>query len=116
MSSAGRYGPREGWLSVCLLAMVLWCVVHSVFEAEWAADLDLLVPLTWLMMGVGIAAAKSGLRPWAAHTLAAVIAVEAIIERFGSRMTAVYLGGQAQRALLARGDLDRRDLQRRQQP
>ena len=88
MSTAGRYGPREGWLSVALLAMVLWCVVHSVYEAEWADDLDLLVPLTWMMMGVGIAAAKSGLRPWASHVLAAIIAVEAIVERFGNRMTA----------------------------
>ena len=68
-----------------LLALVLWCVVHSVYEAEWANDLDLLVPLTWLMMGVGIAAAKSGLRPWAAHALAVVIGVEAIVERFGNR-------------------------------
>ena len=54
MSSAGRYGPREGWLSVLLLAAVLWCVTHSVYEAEWADDLDLLTPLAWLMMGVGI--------------------------------------------------------------
>ena len=38
MSSAGRYGPREGWLSVVLLAAVLWCVTHSVYEAEWAAE------------------------------------------------------------------------------
>ena len=88
MSSAGRYGPREGWLSVGLLAMVLWCVVHSVYEAEWADDLDLLVPLTWMMMGIGIVAAKSGLRPWAAHALAVVIGVESIVERFGNRMTA----------------------------
>src|SRR4051812_36277150 len=88
MSSAGRYGPREGWLSVLLLAAVLWCVTHSIFEAEWADDLDLLTPLVWLMMGVGIVAAKSGLRPLAAHTLAAVIGVDSIVERFGNRMTA----------------------------
>ncbi|MCC7371736.1 MAG: transglutaminase domain-containing protein [Chloroflexi bacterium] len=88
MSSAGRYGPREGWLSVLLLAAVLWCVVHSVYEAEWADNLDLLVPLTWLLMGVGIVGAKSALRPAASHVLAVIIAVEAIVERFGSRMTA----------------------------
>lgn len=88
MSSAGRYGPREGWLSVFLLAAVIWCVTHSVREAEWADDLDLLTPLAWLMMGIGIAVAKSGLRPAVGHTLAAVIAVEAAIERFGGRMTA----------------------------
>src|SRR3954453_18047364 len=88
MSSAGRYGPREGWLSVALLAMVLWCVVHSVYEAEWAENLDLLMPLTWLMMGVGIVAAKSGLRPMAAHAFAVIIGVQSIVERFGSRMTA----------------------------
>ena len=88
MSSAGRFGPREGWLSVALLAMVLWCVVHSVYEAEWAENLDVLMPLTWLLMGVGIVGAKSGLRPAASHVLAAIIAIEAIIERFGSRMTA----------------------------
>ena len=88
MSSAGRFGPREGWLSVLLLGAVLWCVVHSVYEAEWAEDLDLLVPLTWLLMGIGIVAAKSALRPLAAHALAVVIAVLAIVERFGSRMSA----------------------------
>jgi hypothetical protein len=88
MSSAGRYGPKEGWLSVLLLAAVLWCVTHSVYEAEWADDLDLLTPLAWLMMGVGIMVAKSGLRPVAGHALAAIIAVEAIIERYGNRMTA----------------------------
>jgi hypothetical protein len=94
MSPSGRFGPREGWLSVVLLAAVLWCVVHSVYEAEWAENLDLLVPLTWLMMGVGIVAAKSGLRPIAAHGLAVVIGVETIIERFGSRMTAATWEGK----------------------
>ena len=88
MSSAGRYGPREGWLSVLLLALVLWCVTHSVYEAEWADNLDLLTPLAWLMMGVGVMAAKSGLRPVAAHVLAVVVGVESIVERFGNRMTA----------------------------
>ena len=88
MSSAGRYGPREGWLSVVLLAAVLWCVTHSVYEAEWAEDLDLLTPLTWLMMGIGVVAAKSGLRPLAAHVLALIIGVLAIVERYGNRMTA----------------------------
>src|SRR5262245_29149147 len=88
MSTAGRYGPREGWLSVALLAMVLWCVVHSVYKADWAEELALLVPLTWMMMGVGILAAKSGLRPWVAHILAVVIGIESIVERFGNRMTA----------------------------
>src|SRR3954464_1454254 len=88
MSSAGRYGPREGWLSVGLLALVLWCVTHSVYEAEWADDLDLLTPLAWLMMGVGVMAAKSGLRPAAAHILAVIIGIESVVERFGNRMTA----------------------------
>ena len=90
-----------------LLALVLWCVVHSVYEAEWADDLDLLVPLTWLLMGVGIVAAKSGLRRRAAHAWPSIIGVEAIVERFGNRMTAVKLGRQAQRAVLARRHLDR---------
>src|SRR6266540_5031475 len=88
MSSAGRYGPREGWLSVLLLAAVLWCVVHSVDAAEWSDNLDLLVPLTWFAMAVGIAAAKSGLRQRAAHALAVVIGIEALVLAFGNRMTA----------------------------
>jgi hypothetical protein len=88
MSSAGRYGPKEGWLSVLLLAAMLWCVTHSVYEAEWADDLDLLTPLAWLLMGIGIMVAKSGLRPWVGHTLAVVIGVESIVERYGNRMTA----------------------------
>lgn len=88
MSSAGRFGPREGWLSVALLAAVLWCVVHSVYEAQWADNLDLLVPMTWVMMGVGIMVAKSGLRPAAGHVLAAIIGLLLIVERFGGRMTA----------------------------
>ncbi|MGE3913493.1 MAG: transglutaminaseTgpA domain-containing protein, partial [Chloroflexota bacterium] len=63
-------------------------MVHSVYEAEWAENLDLLVPLAWLMMGVGIVVVKSGLRPAVGHTLALIIGVEAIVDRFGSRMTA----------------------------
>jgi transglutaminase-like putative cysteine protease len=94
MSSAGRYGPREGWLSVLLLAAVLWCVTHSVYEAEWADDLDLLTPLAWLMMGVGIMGAKSGLRPAAVHVLAVVIGVESMIERYANRMTASSWDGK----------------------
>jgi transglutaminase-like putative cysteine protease len=88
MSSAGRYGPREGWLSVLLLGAVLWCVVHSVQAAEWSEHLDLLVPLTWFGMAVGIAAAKSGLRHRSAHAIAFVILVESIVLAFGNRMTA----------------------------
>src|SRR4051794_15613404 len=88
MSSAGRYGPREGWLSVLLLGAVLWCVVHSVEAAEWADNLDLLVPLTWFAMGVGTAAAKSGLRRRAAHALAFVVGIEVLVLAFGNRMTA----------------------------
>lgn len=88
MPAFGRYGPREGWLSVVFLAAMLWSVVHSVYEAEWAENLDLLVPMAWLMMGVGIMAAKSGLRPLAAHVLAFLIGFQVIVERFGSRMTA----------------------------
>jgi transglutaminase-like putative cysteine protease len=88
MSSSGWYGPREGWLSVLLLAAVLWCVVHSVEAAEWSDNLDLLVPLAWFGMAVAIVGVKSGLRRRALHILAAVIAVETIVLTFGNRMTA----------------------------
>jgi len=88
MSSAGRFGPREGWLSVLLLAAVLWSVVHSVEEAEWSDNLDLLVPMAWFAMAIGIAAAKSGLRKRMIHPIAFVIGIEAIVLAFGNRMTA----------------------------
>jgi len=88
MSAVGRYGPREGWLSIVFLAAVLWCVVHSVYEAEWAENLDVLVPMAWIMMGVGIMAAKSGLRPVAAHILAFFTGIQLIVFWFGHRMTA----------------------------
>src|SRR5882724_9166452 len=87
-SSSTWYGPREGWLSVFLLAAVLWCVVHSVEAAEWSDNLDLLVPLAWFGMAVGIVGAKSGLRRRSLHILAGVIGVETIVLTFGNRMTA----------------------------
>src|SRR3954447_17866956 len=88
MSSSGRFGPREGWLTILLLAAVLWCVVHSVEAAEWSDNLDLLVPLAWFGMAVAIVGVKSGLRRRALHVLAFVIAIEAIVLTFGNRMTA----------------------------
>src|SRR5581483_815854 len=88
MSSSGRFGPREGWLSVLLLAAVLWCVVHSVEAAEWSDNLDLLVPLAWFGMAVGIVGVKSGLRRRTLHIMAVLIGIEAIVLAFGNRMTA----------------------------
>src|SRR4051794_36016686 len=89
MPTTGRIGPREGWLTVILLALVLWCVVHSVEAAEWSDNLDLLVPLAWFGMAVGIVGVKSGLRRRTFHILAFLIGIEAIVLTFGNRMTAV---------------------------
>ena len=88
MTPSGRYSPREGWLTIFLLAAVIWCVVHSVEAAEWSDNLDLLVPLAWFGMAVAIVGVKSGLRRRALHALAFVIAIEAIVLAFGNRMTA----------------------------
>jgi transglutaminase-like putative cysteine protease len=82
-----RYAPREGWLSVILLFVMIWAVVHSVEEAEWVERLNTLVPLGTLGLLVGLAAAKGGLRPVAAHILSSVAGVEVIVLVYANRMT-----------------------------
>lgn len=88
MEAQLRRGPREGWLSVLLLAIVIWAVVHSVQEAAWVEDLDVLVPLAMFGLLVGLAAAKSGLKRWAAHTAGVLLGIQAVVLLFGNRMTA----------------------------
>ncbi|MDP8921963.1 MAG: DUF3488 and transglutaminase-like domain-containing protein [Chloroflexota bacterium] len=94
MQAELRWGPREGWLSVLLLAIVVWSVVHSIEEAAWAEHLDALVPLAMLGVLVGLAAAKSGLKRWVAHAAALLLGIEAIVLLFGNRMTATSWEGK----------------------
>jgi thiol:disulfide interchange protein len=83
-----RRGPREGWLTVLLLAVVVWSVVHSVEEAAWVEHLDLLVPLAMAGLLIGLAATKSGLKPGVAHAVGLLLGLEALVLAFGNRMTA----------------------------
>jgi transglutaminase-like putative cysteine protease len=87
MFGSERFGPREGWLTVALLGVMVWAVVHSIQEAGWVEHLDPLVPLAWLALLVGLAAAKSGLRPWVAHAAGAVVGVEMIVLVYANRMS-----------------------------
>ena len=86
MFGAERPGPREGWTSLALLAVVLWAVVHSVEEAAWVDHLDVLVPLALAAVLFGQAAAKGALRPWAAHLASVLVGVECLVLLFANRM------------------------------
>ena len=81
-----RRGPREGWLSVLLLGVTLWAVVHSVEEAQWVDHLDPLVPLTFAAILVGLAAARSALRTWSALLIGLLIGVEALVLVYANRL------------------------------
>ncbi len=80
-------GPREGWTTVALLGVVLWSVVHSVEEAAWVNDLDLLVPLALAALLVGLVAAKGALRPSVAHLASALLGLEILVLVYGNRMS-----------------------------
>ncbi len=82
-----RGGPREGWLSVFLLYVVVWSVVHSVKEAEWTQHLDVLVTMAGVAILIGLAAAKGGLRPLASHVIAMLVGLEYIVLVFANRMS-----------------------------
>ena len=64
-----------------------WALAHSVEEAAWAENLDPLAPLAGLSVMVGLVAAKSGLRPWAAHVGSALIGLETIVLVYANRLT-----------------------------
>ena len=86
MFGMGRPGPREGWLAVGLLGVVVWAVAHAIEEGDWSDHLDVLVPLALGGLLVGLAAAKSGLRAWAAHAASAALLLEAIVLIHANRM------------------------------
>ena len=82
-----RFRPREGWLSVGLLAVMVWAVVHSIEEAGWVEHLDTLVPLALCSLLVGLVAAKSDLRRWVAHLASALLGLELIVLVYANRMS-----------------------------
>src|SRR6266508_1739096 len=82
-----RFRPREGWLSVGLLAVMVWAVVHSIEEAGWVEHLDSLVPLALCSLLVGLVAAKSHLRRWVAHLASALLGLELIVLVYANRMS-----------------------------
>ncbi|MBA2446465.1 MAG: transglutaminase domain-containing protein [Chloroflexi bacterium] len=87
MLSASRRRPTEGWLTVGLLASMVWAVAHAIEEGAWSDHLDVLVPLALGGLGVGLVAAKSGLRPWAAHLASLLLLLESIVLIHANRMS-----------------------------
>src|SRR5439155_18903153 len=49
---------REGWLTVGLLALMLFSVTLSIQQAQWVDGLSILTPVTILGLGAGIILAK----------------------------------------------------------
>jgi transglutaminase-like putative cysteine protease len=88
MELLNRLRPREGWLSLLLLWVVVWSFAHSVQEAEWVEDLHLVVPMGTLGIVVGLAATRSALRPVAAHVLSLILAAEMAVLMFSTRLSA----------------------------
>src|SRR5437763_12755796 len=49
---------REGWLTVGLLALMLFSVTLSIQQAQWVDGLSILTRVTFLGLGAGIILAK----------------------------------------------------------
>src|SRR5947208_16977946 len=49
---------QEGWLTVGLLAMLLFSVTLSIQQAQWADGLSILTPITIIGLAAGIILAK----------------------------------------------------------
>ncbi|MDQ3880827.1 MAG: transglutaminase-like domain-containing protein, partial [Chloroflexota bacterium] len=75
--------PREGWLSVGLLLVMLLAIAWSVEHAKWLPHLEFLVPLAILSVLAGTAAALSSLAPVGAVALGAAAGGSIVIWTVG---------------------------------
>ena len=82
--------PEEGWISIPLVAALIFTMAWSVADARWVLGRDDLSSfLIWLgLAGAlwGYLSARANLPPWLAHTLGAVIGAFVIIEVVGSSL------------------------------
>jgi transglutaminase-like putative cysteine protease len=92
-----KYAPalRRDWRSellelapgALLAGLMIWCVVRSLVIANWAAGLEVLVPVTMLAFATGLVFARLLWLPaWFAHLLSATLGLVFIIQRLGTLM------------------------------
>ena len=64
-------GPREGWLSLLLLGVVVLTPAVSLADAAWVEDLNIAPQLAFFALLIGTILAKLPVRGWIAHLFAA---------------------------------------------
>ncbi len=82
--------PDEGWLSIPLVAVLVFTMAWSLADARWVLGRDEASSFViWLgLAGAlwGYLSAQANLPPWLAHTLGAVVGAFVIIEVVGSSL------------------------------
>ena len=64
-----HFKPREGWLSLLLLAGIITSLIMGVLEADWVPEVTVVIPAAALGLLMGLLLAKRTLPAWAAWLL-----------------------------------------------
>ncbi len=71
-------GPREGWLSLLLLLIVVLCPAVSLADAGWVDNLFIVPWLAFFAVSTGIVLSKLRVRGWLAHLFATEVGLVGI--------------------------------------